>query len=238
MLVWAIEEGPPTWGVREIAEAVDMTPSTTHRSIMSLVRQGFVEPEGDGRYRLGLETYRLARIAASRLKVEELARDPMLKLFEACSETVVLVLYERGRPELLNASCIASDHSIVGDQYSVQVVVEINRWVPITMNATALTICSELTEGDQESFVSSIRFERGSPVTRKLLPSALQTARENRYAMMEGYPNKHAIVIASPILRHNGSVVGALSLAMPISRFESEDRLAPLVVKHASSIKL
>ena len=238
MIAWAVEGGPRSWGVRELAEELDMTPSTAHRNITALVREGMFEPDGkEGRYRLGLEFYRLARIAASQLTVEEQARAPMLRLFDACNETVVLVLYQRGRPELLNATCIASDHSIVGDQYSVQVVADINRWVPITMNATALAICSHLPDLHRKEFIEAIRFDARSPISAKSLPAEIAKVREQHFAIMKGYPNAGAGVVASPIKKADGEVVGALSLAMPLARFHDEERLGQLVLENASAIQ-
>src|SRR4051812_41526224 len=63
-LAWLVENSGPEVGVRELATAMKIAPSSAHRLLMGLAEEGFIRQNADsGRYELGLEFLRLAYLA-------------------------------------------------------------------------------------------------------------------------------------------------------------------------------
>lgn len=80
----------------DIAQAIGLGKTTTHRLLNALLDLGYVEQDGSTRrYRLGLEVYALAMSAHSRLDIIELARPSLVSLAEQTGDTVYLSVIDR-----------------------------------------------------------------------------------------------------------------------------------------------
>jgi DNA-binding IclR family transcriptional regulator len=104
--------GPYGAALRELAEAVDLNPSTARTILAALVTHGFVAQSGDSRrYRLGPRVFALGQIYLTQTDLALVAGPIMRQLWEATAETVHLAVLEGGRrvdiavlvsPQLLN----------------------------------------------------------------------------------------------------------------------------------------
>jgi DNA-binding IclR family transcriptional regulator len=74
-------------GLDEVANALGSPKSSTHRALAALTRAGFVEQDGDRRYRLSLDLVRLAFAYYERLDRPRLVQPVLTELAEMCGET-------------------------------------------------------------------------------------------------------------------------------------------------------
>lgn len=81
----------------EIAQRVDLPPSTTHRLLTTLDQHGLVEFEEVGQtWMIGVEAYRIGSSFLRRTNVVEAAREPMRALMVATGETANLGIADDG----------------------------------------------------------------------------------------------------------------------------------------------
>lgn len=79
--------------VREIADALRLQRSTTHRYLASLAKAGFLRSDDGGSYSLGPLLIQLGAAAVAGSEVVNLAESFLLQLAEEAQETVVLSLW-------------------------------------------------------------------------------------------------------------------------------------------------
>ena len=130
ILQWFVFEAKGVVGVREFSAAFGMAPSTAHRLLAGLAREGYLQQDEAGRYDLGLEMFRLANGAAGRVPLSLMATEPMQELVNACNETVFLGIYSRERLQMMVIQRVDSPHPL-------RYMTELFNWIPVHAGATA-----------------------------------------------------------------------------------------------------
>jgi DNA-binding IclR family transcriptional regulator len=238
LLEWMVVQSPSSdWGVRELAAAMDWTPSTVHRILALLSNDGWITPDAaTGRYRLGVRFMKLSLAAARGLPLLEYALPQLHALVEDCDETALLGLYDAARMEMTFVAAVESRQAVryVADSLK-------DTWAPLHAGASGLAIFAFLSDGDQARVVEM----KGLPrVTERTIgdPTALQARidkiRQLGYACTAGERTPGAVGIGAPIFGPDGRVVGDVLLTVPEHRFGPalEERLAPKVVACADAI--
>lgn len=223
-----------TSGVREIAQAINMHPSTVHRVLSALEHEGLVQRVDGGRYQLGLEFFRLAWRSTSQFAVRDISLPILQKLAAASEETALLGLYDPARREILFAASAESVHTL-------RYVVDLNKWLPIHCGASGLAILAFLPDEEVDAVIRETGL---TPVTDATItdPNELRRSlaliRERGYALTRGQRIAAAVGIAAPIWGSNGNVVGDVMVTVPEHRFahEGERQLAELVTDAAAEI--
>src|ERR1700761_810600 len=83
------------WGVRELAEKLELPSSTAHRLLRNLALEGYLRFDQDTRkYSVGLEMYRIGAVLDERLRIRDIARERMSQLSHALGQPVWLALYD------------------------------------------------------------------------------------------------------------------------------------------------
>jgi DNA-binding IclR family transcriptional regulator len=234
-LGWIIENAAPEIGVRELAAALDMSPSSVHRLLAALVETGYVgqNPVSD-RYSVGLEQVRLAHLVIARMPIRQAALPHMRKLGDVCNENVLLGVFDPVRQEMMMVASIESAHPL---RYAV----ELNKWMPIYAGASGLAILAFLTDAEIAAVIDRTRLR---PMTSQTIiePYRLQTEiqriRTRGYAYTEGQRMPDAVGLAAPIFGSDGEVVGDLCITIPKQRFDSIniDQIAEPLLLYTSHI--
>jgi IclR family acetate operon transcriptional repressor len=233
-LNWLIQQPAEKIGVRQMAIALQMGPSTAHRIFAALSESGFVEKDpATGRFKLGLELFRFAQLVVARAPIGSVARRHMRKLADACNETVLLGLYNDLRQEMMFSEVIESKNTL-------RYVVSLNAWIPIHAGASGLAILAFLPEDIRHSIMSRSKLE--SLTSRTItepyrLEDEIEKIRSRGYAISHGQRIAGAIGMAAPICGI-GTVLGDVCLTIPEARFDptSESRLAALLMACAEDI--
>ena len=227
-LSWLVQTEPDEVGVREMASALRVSPSSAHRLLSALVEEGFVrQDERTARYSLGLEFLRLAHVAIARAPVRQAALPHMRRLVDACNETALLGLYDPARQEMIFAASVDSTHSL---RYAI----ELNRWIPVYAGASGLAIVAFLSDAEIRSIIERTRLVplTGRSITESYrLEAELENIRRLGFAVTHGHRIAGAVGLAAPIFGAAGEVVGDICLTIPEQRFDesSKGRLIELL---------
>ncbi len=228
LLGWMADHAADDYGVRELAAAVGMAPSTVHRSLGALEEEGLIESlQATGRYKLSLGFYRLALRGAARAPVVDLALPYLRAAAQTGGETALLALY--GAPEL--ATMYVTE---IPARHPLQVRPALHEWIPLTNCAAGLAILSKL---DGETLVTA--FGLGSPAVKASeLADQLAIVRSRGFASSPGRNGNFSMELAAPFSGPGQQVLGAIVFAVPERRFNPvlEASLGQLLVDQANLI--
>lgn len=206
----------PTRSLTEIARAVDLPKTTTHRVLGALARTGLVARDGeDSRYHLGPEAVSLGLAAIGGPDLRTTAIPIMLDLRDRTRETITLSLrvgWER--------VYIAQEESA----QDVRMTVEHGRRYPLFAGASGRAILAFLPAAELDEYLSSVAL---TPLTSKTitdpvrLRAELGCVRELGYAASFGERDASAASVAAPIRGFRGRAIGSLSVCGPVTRFDS-----------------
>ncbi|HEY6538732.1 MAG TPA: helix-turn-helix domain-containing protein [Candidatus Dormibacteraeota bacterium] len=228
LLGWMADHEADDYGVRELAAAVGMAPSTVHRSLGALEEEGLVESlPATGRYRLSLGFYRLALRGAARAPVVDLALPFLRSAADTGGETALLALYGQAELATMYVAEIPARHPL-------QVRPALHEWMPLTTCAAGLAILSLL---DGRTLISAFGRELGQ-VNASDLAGQLAIVRERGFASLPARPGNFAREVAAAFLGPSGQVLGAVAFAVPERRFNPvlEGSLGQLLVEQARAI--
>ncbi len=223
------------WGVRELGQALHMSPASAHRLLTMLARHGLVQRNPQfGQYQVGTEFLRLALKLSSHFGIRNVGIPVMQALVAKCNETAFLGLYDAFRKEVMFVAAVNSSHPL-------RYVVELNEWFPVYAGASGLSILAFLPPEERQAVIERtglVPLTKNTITDPALLEAELARVRGRGYAISFGHRNLGAVAIAAPIWGSDGRVIGDLALSIPEARFEPsmEPELASLVVDHASRI--
>ena len=137
-LYWLVEMSQPEIGVRQLAAAMNIAPSSAHRVLATLADAGFVSRDiKSQRYALTPEFFRLSHRAVTMSPVRQIGLTALQRLAAVCRKSVLLGLYDDIRQEMIFVARIdsasASSHAI-----------PMNEWLPIRTGASGLAILAFL----------------------------------------------------------------------------------------------
>lgn len=224
-----------SWGVRELARASALPPTTVHRTLAALHNEGLVDRETESeRYRIGLEFYRMAWRAEARFPIRDVALKSMRKVVEECNETTFLGLYDPTRLEMMFAAVAESSHPL-------RYFIPLNQWIPVYTSASGMAIMAFLPRKERQEIVEHTQL---APLTEnsitdpEILEKELARIRAQGYACTHSQRTAGAVGVAAPLWGPNGRVIGDLVITIPEQRFDAreEPRLADLLRRHADCI--
>jgi len=198
----------PILGVTEISERLNLTKSTVHRLLQALVAQGLVAQDvARGQYTLGYRVLALAQAVPGEADLRHICQAHMRWLLDVTQETIALYvgagdvricLDELESPRILRMSagigrCFALPRGAAGRALLLDGPAGGDLWRRVT---AAL-----------------------SSAERAGLLAELCEARERGYVLTMGETVDGAASLAAPIRSPDGSVIAALSVGGPASRF-------------------
>jgi DNA-binding IclR family transcriptional regulator len=234
-LSWLIQEPSGSTGVREMATALGLSPSSAHRLLTALADEGFVRQDAaSSKYHLGVEFYRLANVAAAKAPIRQAALKHMRRLVDACNETALLGIYDDLRQEMIFVARVESQHAL---RYAI----ELNQWMPVHVAASGLAIMAFLSDDEIRSIIARSRLVplTDLSITEPYrLQMELEAVRIRGAATSRGHRVPGAVGLAAPIFGPSGKVVGDVCLTIPEQRFDerAEDQILDLLLACARSI--
>jgi DNA-binding IclR family transcriptional regulator len=233
LLRFIAESSAASWGVRELAQELQMAPSTVHRLLTTLEGHGMIRSES-GRYELGLEFFRLAWHAAEQMPLRRFALPQCRLLADRCDETVLLGVCEYSTMETVHIASVDSSNPL---RYAI----ELHQWLPAHANTGGLAILAQLPEEDLERFFRMTRLRpltTRTPTTRQAVEEILDVTRSRGYAVTHGLHIPDAVGLAAPILAREARPLGYVMLTIPEQRFPTNEQgsLGNLVLQCAADI--
>ena len=197
-------DGQDQWGVRELAVALNMPPSTVHRLLARFRLEGFVGyDKTHQKYSVGFEFTRLAAAVMQRHGLRSTALPIMRELTERTGEGIWLALFD---PEQGRIAYIAETASTHASRYSAP----LGRSIPLQQSACGIAVLASM--GSQERRLAS----------KSLLPRVeaanLARAQASGFAVMRTGEVNSAMTIAAAVRNAAGVPVGSLAVVVPLFR--------------------
>lgn len=233
-LIWLVESDQQAVGVRELAGALNMSPSSAHRILHELVEAGLVAQQGDRQdYGLGVGFFRIVQRGLAKLPLHQVAADALRSLVAACNETALLGLYDPARQEMFFAACVESTHTL---RYAI----ELNTWVPVHTGASGLAIMAFLPPAEIDALMDRglPRLTDNSIDDPAVLRRELEKVRRNGYAVTRGQRIVGAVGLAVPIFDITGRVVGDVCLTIPEGRFNARNQSTLIKLMKAAAAQV
>jgi DNA-binding IclR family transcriptional regulator len=200
-----VESDAPRIGVRELAGAMKIAPSSAHRILAALAAAGFVRRDaGSQRYTLTTEFFRVSQRAAAMSPLRRAGLLALRRLVDACGESALLGVYDDARHEMLFAAGVEAAHA-------GRSVIRMNEWLPVRTGASGLAILAFLDESERASVIAQ------SGLTQPL-DSELATVRRQGFAYTRCQWVAGAVGLAAPIFDRRGKVVGDVCVTIPQGR--------------------
>lgn len=215
-----------------IVQASGRPKGTVHRMLATLVNTGFVEQDADtGLYGLTLKLWRLGAGEVGNIDVVKVARPWLEDLVAKTDETVHLAVLEPSGG-IIYVSKVESPRSI-------RVQTQIGQVGPSWCTATGRSLLAFHPAAAER--VLSRKLEARTPKTvtdPKRIRAALREVAQRGYAVTCGENHPEMGGIAAPVRDHNGTVVAACGLGIPVFRMSRElvERCIPQVVGCAARI--
>lgn len=208
------EAGGPV-GVTDVATALGLPMSTSHRLLDLLRGAGFVERDAaQRRYKLGVQFLRVASLVTQNTSFASLCQPSLERITERTGETALYCEYLPARHMAAYAAKCDSPHSL---SYRVTLFEP----APVECGASGLAILSFLDAPVRARIVAT---PRSSPLTGKrptsaTLASQIEATRRKGFALSQGEKLPDSIGIAVPLRLSGEQPMGSLTLTIPASRF-------------------
>jgi DNA-binding IclR family transcriptional regulator len=210
----------PQLGVTEISERLHLTKSTVHRLLRALVAQGLVAQDaGQRQYALGYRVLALAQAVPHGADLRHICQPHMRALLRMTQETVALYVG-------------AGDVRICLDELESPQIIRMSAGIgrcfalPRGAAGRALLLDGPTSDDLWRRVVGLL-----SSAEQATLIAELGAARERGYVLTLGETVEGAASIAAPIRGPSGSILAALSVGGPASRFTSD-----AVTRHAAML--
>jgi IclR family acetate operon transcriptional repressor len=221
-------------GVSDLARALDLPKTTVQRAIRSLAEAGWLRMTGSEvtRWRISHRALSVGLAGIRGSGLDEIAHDEMRKVRDQTSETVHLAV--RDGDDVVIVSRLDGTRS-------VRTYRELGKRAPLYASSSGRAIlASTADESDVERVLSrGIRrwTDRSLPDVAAIR-GELQRTRERGYALNAGEWREGIGGIGVAILDRRGWPQAALSISMPLARYEQADLpgLAELLTEAAQRI--
>lgn len=203
---------------QQIAEETGATLSTTHRFLLTLEEIGAVSRQPGNLYHLGLLISELGQSAGGEQILTERAKVHIEALAEELGETVSLTLFNKSGPQKVawhipKRPLVCGERSDFGPSFHNT---SIGKLYLSLLPATVL-----------EERLSTLRMDRvtdRSVADLDTLRRQLRDARERGYALSFEEREPGLADLSVPIVSDHDDVIGALTVSVPVSRFEPPRR--------------
>jgi len=201
--------------VTELADDLNLPPSTVHGHLATLRKHSYLTKEGD-EYHVGLQFLNRGGYVQTRKKGYELAEEKVDQIAEQTGERVQFVVEEQGRGYYI--------HTAVGDD-AVQADARIGKRTWLHDSAAGKSILANLPEERVERILDRWglpELTEHTIVDREEFYSELQVVSEQGHAFNreETHDGLHAAGV--PVHTPSGEVLGAFSISGPRSRLKGD----------------
>jgi IclR family pca regulon transcriptional regulator len=228
----------PALGISELARELELTRSTTHRYVATLVSLGFLDQdESTRKYRLGTRVLDLGFSVLGSLELREIAAPHLRRLTDATGHTsnlairddtdVILIDRVRGRP---------------GRYHHLEFTLHVGSRLPAYCSATGKVLLAFLPRPDLDRLLARIDLVQRGPRTltdKKALLAELERVRRTGLAVNDEELESALRSIAAPVRARSGEVIAAVNVAIPwspVAMSELVSRLGPALRATASEI--
>lgn len=210
-----LQETPDGLGVTELSYRLDVSKSTVHRLLMSLLQKGFVkQDEQSERYILGLKLIKLGQSVSDNLDIRKVASPYLYQLADVLGETAHLVIMENN--EVVYVDKIESTATI-------RMFSNIGKRAPMHCTGVGKAILAFLPTQKILQIINETglqKFTNKTIVTSDNLVNHLSEIKKRGYSIDDEEHELGIKCAAAPIFNHNNEVIAGISVAGPTMRVD------------------
>lgn len=233
-LLELLDSVPDGLGIREIARRLELHPSNVQRLVHTLVKLEYVEqvPVGS-QYRLGLKAYFLGQSYMRNDLITAAAMPEMERISSSLGLSTYLAVRRHNMAAYL--------HYIAGTTF---MSVPVSPGDQLYLHSTALgkALISEMTEPELRNLLGDELLPERTPLTIRSfskLMTDLEKTRSLGYSLVVEEDAFGIVSIGIPLRDNAGSIVAALSVALPLSSNLTERiaEIAPIMMAASANVR-
>ncbi|MEU6367079.1 IclR family transcriptional regulator [Streptomyces sp. NPDC046931] len=225
-------DGDGTLSAPDIVRKLQLPRTTVHELVTTLAARSYIVPVPGqpGRYRLGVRPYQLGSRFAEQLDLAAEGRQVARSVADTCDETVHVAILEG--TDVIYIAKVDSTHA-------VRMVSAAGRRLPAHCTSVGKMLLASLPEPELAARIPDdaelVAMTPDSITDPAVLHEALAGIRTRGIALETRESNPDVSCVAAPVRDRTGQVVAALSISVPMIRWNDERRaeLEQLVVKGA-----
>ena len=227
----------PVLGIADIADDLDMSRSTTHRYVTTLLALGYLEQDASRKYRLGLRVTDLGMSALNSTGLREHAHPYLEELRQRTSYTASLGVLDGS--DVLYVDRVRSFRR---GQNKIDLNLHTGSRLPAYCTAMGKLLLAHLPEDVQHELFVQMKLTKRGPSTitsKKALRDELDEIQAAGFAVNDQELAADLYAIAAPVRNEARDVVAAVNLAAHASMISLEelvDALGPHLVSTADGI--
>ena len=206
--------------VPDITQRLDLPRATTHELVNTLADRGYVTVSKEtGRVTLGVKTLRLGASYERGLDLASVGRDCAAVVAAECGETVQVVVRDGSFAVFIVR---------IDSTHPVRLVSQVGTRLPASCTAGGKVPPSALPPAALATLIpDDAHLERMTPnsiTTRARLDADLDAVRTRGWAEEFCESNDHVTCVAAPVFGRLGDCVAAMSISIPVVRWDEVDR--------------
>jgi DNA-binding IclR family transcriptional regulator len=232
--LFAESDGP--LAVRDVAAALGLPPSTSHRLLQQFISAGFVVVDpASKRYQIGPEMHRVAALVQSRSSLATTVQPFLDELTAACDEASLFAVFDRATATV---AFVAKADSSQALSYRIS----LNTPVSAYWGSSSQVILAYLAEPDLRRVLAAAHpspVGGRPPMTEDAFRAHLAAIAARGWILTKGEKLPGAVGTSAPVFGAAG-IVGSLTVTIPEFRFQASlaPRIQRLVVESAEKISV
>lgn len=203
----------------ELAIATGLTKATAHRLLMGLRNAGMVDYQTSARlYFPAFKLFRMGQAAGARFAIIRVAHPSLVRLAEATGDTVYLTV--RNGDYVI---CVAREQG----EFPIKILtLDIGDARPLGLGSNGIIQLAAMSDEECERVLTRNQSELAAHENFDVISvrNYVARARENGYALNEGYMLPEMAAVAVGIRDPNGAVIASISVAAITSRLQPPRR--------------
>lgn len=203
----AVSQAPEGLSNAEISRQLKIPKSSASYILRTLEKKGYLNREGQGRYRVGLKVLSLSRGALSGIDVREVAFPIMRRLMERTHLTCHLAILDG--PDAVYVEKVEPEGFIKMDTW-------VGRRMSVHATSVGKSLVAYIPQQRLEKIVAAQGMQKRTPKTITTLPRLLkdlEKVRAQGYALDDEENNPGARCLGAPIFNQSGGVEAAIGLS-------------------------
>lgn len=204
-------------GLLELSERVNLSKSTVHRLLSTLISNGYVKQhEGTGRYHLTMKMFILGSRPIEKLDVLKVSRPYLEKLRDLSGEVIHLVIMDGS--EILYVDKVESENTV--RMYS-----NIGKKGTLYSTSVGKAMLADLDDEEIRRIWNQIEITKKTDYTITDFPSFMEEIRDIRekgYAMDRQENELGVKCMGTSVLDYSSRPVAAFSISGPVQRMTDE----------------
>ncbi len=208
-------------GIADLADQLGMSPSTTHRYVITLAALGYLEQCVSRKYRLGLRVTDLGMSALNSTGLRKASRAPLEELRSLTSYTASLSVLDGA--EILY---VERARSFRPGRHEIDLGLRLGSRLPAHCTAMGKVLLANLPKAEQQRLIAGITLTRRGPntiATKRALRTELDLVLDEGIAIDDEELAPRLVAVACPVRNAHGEVLAAIGLTAHTSMVAAED---------------